>query len=124
MHGAPAMNAAHQPAWRRRVRPRRLVRGTAHRVGGPVGSGGHRWLGALLGLVLVLAGVVVVPTVVAPAAAAAGTGTGGSFVPVGSRLVDTRNGTGGYSTPQPASGWRPYPVTGVGSIPTTGVASW
>jgi RHS repeat-associated protein len=60
------------------------------------------------------------PSVVS--AATGGTGTGGSFVSAGTRIVDTRNGTGGFSTAQPTT-WRSYPVTGVGAIPSTGVAS-
>ena len=37
-----------------------------------------------------------------PAAADAATGSAGLFVPAAGRLLDTRNGTGGYSTPMPA----------------------
>ncbi|MCL2782125.1 MAG: hypothetical protein FWD74_11695, partial [Actinomycetia bacterium] len=51
------------------------------------------------------------------------TGPGGLFVPVQGRILDTRDGTGGYSTPMPVNGWRTVQVTGVAGIPVSGVSA-
>jgi hypothetical protein len=59
----------------------------------------------------------------APARADASTGTGGLFVPLQARVMDTRSGRGGYSTPTPVNTWRTVPVAGVGGIPSTGVSA-
>jgi len=45
------------------------------------------------------------------------------FVPLQQRIMDTRNGMGGYSTPMPANTWRTVPVAGVGTIPVSGVSA-
>jgi len=85
--------------------------------------------------VLVLAAVVALTTAgqvsAAPAlqlsgarlAMTGGTGTGGAFNPLAARLVDTRSGVGGFSTPVAANTSRSYQVTGVGGVPATGVSS-
>ncbi len=119
MLGEIAMNAARisfAADRRRRSRPRRFLA----RVGI-----------ALLAVVVALAtaGQVSAATpgrvasVVAPMAATSGTGTGGAFNPLLTRLVDTRSGVGGYSTPGTANVWRSVQVTGIGGIPASGVAS-
>src|SRR3954452_17742573 len=84
----------------------------------------------LLALVLVTLGVVqAVAMAYAPRAAralaSAASGTGGQFVPLDVRVLDTRAayGTGGYTTPMPAGTWRSVAVEGVGSIPASGVAA-
>jgi RHS repeat-associated protein len=61
----------------------------------------------------------------APALASAATGSGGDFVPVQGRILDTRAGygIGGYTTAMPANTWRSVPVDGQVGIPTSGVAA-
>lgn len=117
MFGVVALNAAYNslsPRRRRSVVPRRVA---------GVGV-------LLLALVLAVTGQVsAVPArSAAPSAtvstAAGGTGTGGTFNPLQTRLVDTRNGTGGFSTPLSANAWRGYTVAGVGGIPATGSLRW
>ena len=49
------------------------------------------------------------------------TTTAGVFVPVQGRVMDTRTGTGGYSTPMVANVVRAIPIAGVAGVPTTGV---
>lgn len=58
-----------------------------------------------------------------PAAADASTGSAGLFVPAVGRLLDTRNGTGGYSTPMPAGGVRTVTAAGRAGIPASGVSA-
>jgi hypothetical protein len=58
-----------------------------------------------------------------PAAADAATGSAGLFVPATGRLLDTRNGTGGYSTPMPAGGVRTVTAAGRAGIPDSGVSA-
>ncbi|HTZ45053.1 MAG TPA: fibronectin type III domain-containing protein [Jatrophihabitans sp.] len=45
------------------------------------------------------------------------------FVPANGRLLDTRNGTGGFSTPMPANSVRTVPAVGVAGIPASGVSA-
>ena len=47
----------------------------------------------------------------------------GLFVPAVGRLLDTRNGTGGYATPMPAGGVRTVTAAGRAGIPATGVSA-
>jgi len=75
---------------------------------------------------LTLGALTVTQVAVVPAAAAAtptSTGTAGLFVPSQVRALDTRNGTGGYTTNMPAGSWRTVPIDGVGGIPAAGVSS-
>lgn len=72
-------------------------------------------------LVLTL-GVVNVVFTAAPAAADP-TGTGGQFVPLQSRLVDTRSGTGGVTGRLAADTWTTFTVNGQAGLPSTGVAA-
>ncbi len=58
-----------------------------------------------------------------PAAADAATGPAGLFVPATGRLLDTRNGTGGFSSPMPAGGVRSVVVAGRAGIPESGVSA-
>jgi hypothetical protein len=51
------------------------------------------------------------------------TGTAGLFVPANGRLLDTRNGTGGYATPMPANTVRTVAAAGVAGIPLGGVSA-
>lgn len=60
---------------------------------------------------------------VSPAVADASTGSAGLFVPAAGRLLDTRNGTGGYSSPMPAGGVRTVTAAGRVGIPATGVSA-
>jgi hypothetical protein len=48
---------------------------------------------------------------------------GGYFVPLAGRLMDTRNGTGGYGTKMVGGAWRSLPVAGALGVPTSGVAA-
>ncbi len=73
-------------------------------------------------LAVVVADVVLAPHA-APARADASTGTGGLFVDTVGRLLDTRNGTGGYSTPMPTLTWRSVAVDGQAGIPSSGVSA-
>jgi hypothetical protein len=84
---------------------------------------------ALLALALV-AGVlssvlpaIVLPSPVAAADTTAATGSAGLFVPATGRLLDTRSGTGGYTTPMPANVVRSVPAAGVVGIPAGGVSA-
>ncbi len=80
-------------------------------------------------LVLVLAAVLMAALQVGvsprsgPAAADASTGPAGLFVPAAGRLLDTRNGTGGYATPMPAGAVRTVPVAGRAGVPDSGVSA-
>ncbi|HEV2886506.1 MAG TPA: hypothetical protein VGX49_06325, partial [Jatrophihabitans sp.] len=58
-----------------------------------------------------------------PAAADASAGPAGLFVPATGRLLDTRNGTGGYSSPMPAGGVRTVTAAGRAGIPDSGVSA-
>jgi len=115
--GFSALNAARNP-----FRPRRRRIGRRNSIG--------RLTALLLAVVVAVATAGQVSAAPAKASAApmamtggTGTGTGGAFNPLATRLVDTRTGTGGYSTPLPAGAWRAYTVAGVGGIPATGVTS-
>ncbi|WP_148286074.1 hypothetical protein, partial [Curtobacterium sp. B8] len=55
-----------------------------------------------------------------PAQALNDTGTGGVFVPATGRILDTKTGTGGFSTPMEAGTYRTIKVTGVAGLPTDG----
>ena len=59
---------------------------------------------------------------VSPVAAHADS-TAGVFVPTQGRVVDTRSGLGGYSTPLPVGTTRTFQVTGLAGVPTTGVTA-
>jgi RHS repeat-associated protein len=75
---------------------------------------------------LILAGLSApqwVSRVTGSVAEAAGTGTGGMFVPLQGRLMDTRDGTGGYTTPFAAGGTRSLQVTGQAGLPASGITA-
>lgn len=76
---------------------------------------------------VVMAGVLtaVVPSTGGAGRAAADSSAppGGLFVPAAGRLLDTRNGTGGYSTPMPAGAVRTVTAAGMAGIPTSGVSA-
>lgn len=55
--------------------------------------------------------------------AASGTATGGLFTPSTGRLLNTSNGTGGYTTPMPAGGWRTVSPLGTNGIPASDVSA-
>ncbi len=76
-----------------------------------------------LGLGVVPAGQVGLSPRSGPAAADAATGPAGLFVSATGRLLDTRNGTGGFSTPMPAGGVRSVAVAGRAGIPASGVSA-
>jgi RHS repeat-associated protein len=65
---------------------------------------------------------VLIPSLM-PKAAAVVTGSGGEFVPATGRLLDTRYGTGGYSTPMPAGQYRTITAAGAAGLPSSGVAA-
>lgn len=58
--------------------------------------------------------------VAAPAQAINNTGTGGVFVPASGRALDTKAGTGGYSTPMEANTYRTIKIAGVAGLPDDG----
>lgn len=78
-------------------------------------------------LLTVLGLVVGVQLAAAPhaarAAADVSTGTAGMFVPVTGRLLDTRDGAGGFSTPMPANTTRSVQALGVAGVPSSGVSA-
>ena len=66
---------------------------------------------------LALVGSLLVAT---PAQAINDTGTGGVFVPASGRVLDTKVGTGGFSTPMEAGKYRTIKIAGVAGIPDDG----
>lgn len=66
---------------------------------------------------LALLGSLLVPT---PAQALNDTGTGGVFVPSTGRILDTKAGTGGFSTPMEAGKYRTIKVAGLAGLPDDG----
>ncbi|PZE27263.1 hypothetical protein DEI86_07150 [Curtobacterium sp. MCBD17_028] len=75
-------------------------------------------------LIALIAALLVAVTPPAPAHAdATDTGTGGRFVAASGRILDTRSGTGGYSTAMPAGGYRSIQVGGKAGVPTSGVGA-
>jgi hypothetical protein len=80
-------------------------------------------MAAAVSVRLVLAmGVVNVAFTAGPAAADP-TGTGGQFVPLQTRLVDTRTGVGGFTGPMVAGVYQTFTVNGQAGLPSTGVAA-
>jgi hypothetical protein len=55
-----------------------------------------------------------------PAQALSDTGTGGVFTPASGKVLDTRDGTGGYTTPFTANQWRSISIAGVAGLPNDG----
>jgi hypothetical protein len=76
---------------------------------------------AMVAIAVVLLGVAGVQFAAAPhtakAAADVTTGTGGRFVATTGRILDTRNGTGGYTSPMPTGVWRSVAVTNQAGSP-------
>lgn len=66
---------------------------------------------------LALVGSLLVAT---PAQAINDTGTGGVFVPASGRVLDTKVGTGGFSTPMEAGKYRTIKIAGLAGIPDDG----
>ena len=80
-------------------------------------------LATALVLGLVSAGQLAVVPHAGVARADAVTGASGLFLPTVGRLLDTRNGTGGYSTPMPAGSVRTVTTAGRVGIPSSGVSA-
>lgn len=83
---------------------------------------------SLLAVLLAVLGLVVgVQVTAAPhasrASADVSTGSAGVFVSDVGRLMDTRDGTGGYSTPMVANTARSVAVAGHAGVPSTGVSA-
>ncbi|MEK6343888.1 MAG: hypothetical protein V4737_08615, partial [Curtobacterium sp.] len=77
-----------------------------------------RWsLLAVVALAALLGSLLVVVSSPVPAQAVT-TGSGGQFVSTVGRVLDTRNGTGGYSTPMSANVGRAVQVTGKAGVPS------
>lgn len=51
------------------------------------------------------------------------TGDGGVYVPTSGRILDSRDGTGGFNTPFPAGTWRSVKVAGLAGVPTSGAGA-
>ncbi len=85
----------------------------------------QRWAAITAAFGLLVAGCVATQLTLpaGPAAADAATGSAGLFMPAAGRLLDTRNGTGGYATPMPANTVRTVPTAGVAGIPASGVSA-
>lgn len=94
---------------------------------GPLLAGrGARLVVSLLVAGLVWSGltVVLVAGGVAPARAVPVAGTGGEFVPVAGRIMDTATGLGGYTTNMAPNVWRTLKVAGaLGGLPATGISA-
>jgi hypothetical protein len=74
------------------------------------------------GVLIVLVGTVAVGLARGPHAYADASAGGGDFVPLAvTRVLDTRNGTGGVSQPIGTAATVSFPVLGRGGIPATGV---
>ncbi|MBO9042629.1 amidase domain-containing protein [Curtobacterium flaccumfaciens] len=111
-HGFPAPSYA-LLASSRRGDPR-WSKGILMRLSGMFTS--TRFLVVAAALVAALvAAVLVVPG--GPAAAAVSSGA--QFVSTAGRILDTRDGTGGYTTAMPANAWRTVQVTGKFGIPSS-----
>ncbi len=85
-----------------------------------------RWpvvVGLLALLTALLSAVTPLPGSASRASADASTGSAGLFVPAVGRLMDTRTGAGGYTTPMPAGIVRSITAAGVAGIPATDVSS-
>jgi RHS repeat-associated protein len=78
---------------------------------------------ALVALVAVLSAMLTGALSAPKPAEAAATGSGGRFVATSGRILDTTDGTGGYSTPMAANTYRTVQVTGLAGVPTSGVAA-
>ncbi|WP_154674463.1 hypothetical protein [Nakamurella lactea] len=79
---------------------------------------------AVIGVRPATAGAASTPTQARAAVVAGATApSAGLFVPAVTRVLDTRSGLGGYSTPMPVNAWRSFQVTGVGDIPASGVSA-
>lgn len=89
-------------------------------VGGARRSRVVRLLTAVLAVVVAWSGLA---WVTAAPAAADPTGTGGQFVPLQSRLIDTRSGTGGFTGKLPVDTWVTFTASGQAGLPSTGVAA-
>lgn len=79
-------------------------------------SRGRSIAAATLGALALLGSVLVA----VPAHALSDTGTGGVFTPAAGKILDTRDGTGGFSTPMPAGSWRTVQIAGRGGLPDDG----
>lgn len=55
--------------------------------------------------------------------ASASTASGGLFVPAAGRVLNTQNGTGGYSSPMAAYTWRSIPIDGQAGVAASGVSA-
>lgn len=77
----------------------------------------RRTTGAAAAVVFALVASVLTLT---PAQAVSDTGTGGVFVAATGRVLDTKVGTGGYTTAMPANTYRSVPVAGVAGLPDDG----
>ena len=72
---------------------------------------------------LVVAVLPILPQL-APTGVRAATTVGGTYHPLTpSRILDTRNGTGGFSSPVGAGGWINVQVGGQGGVPASGVSA-
>ncbi len=60
---------------------------------------------------------------VSAAAFSAQPSTAGLYHSEAGRLLDTRDGTGGYSVAPLAPGWHPISVAGIGGLPSSGIAA-
>jgi len=76
-----------------------------------------------VGLLVTLIPVTALRTSGAHAATTAVTGTAGLFVPGTGELINTIKGTGGFSTPMPASTVRHFQVEGAAGLPDSGIAA-
>ncbi len=72
---------------------------------------------AVLGAVALIGSLLVATP---PAQALNDTGTGGVFVPASGRILDTKLGTGGFSTPMEAGKYRTIKVAGLAGLPDDG----
>lgn len=87
-----------------------------------VPKGSRRLQSLAVTFIMILWGFVIViasPTVAANPV----TGTGGMFVAAQGRVLDTRSGIGGYTTPMTPGLWRSVQIGGVAGVPASGAGA-
>ncbi|MFZ7087272.1 hypothetical protein [Curtobacterium sp. RRHDQ10] len=83
-----------------------------------------RWASRSLIIAIAVIAALLAALLTAPGARALNdTGDGGVYVPTSGRILETRNGTGGFSTPFPAGTWRTVRVAGLAGVPASGAGA-
>ena len=96
-----------------------VVRHLAGRVGSVIMAGALLSTGAAVIEVATPLGASVLPG----ASASVATGTGGQFIPLQGRLMNTITGVGGYTTPMADLTYRDLTVNGQAGLPSSGISA-